>query len=52
MARQQRQRHVYVSLNDKMTAGLFTIVIRVSGNKDTMNDDEATLEIVIRRTRL
>lgn len=31
--------------NDKMQEGLFTIVIRVSGNKDPMNDDEATLEI-------
>ncbi len=31
--------------NDKMQEGLFTMVIRVSGNKDPMNDDEATLEI-------
>jgi hypothetical protein len=31
--------------NDKMTEGLYTIVIRLSGNKDPMNDDEATLEI-------
>src|SRR5580765_2166410 len=31
--------------NDKMLEGLFTIVIRLSGNKDPMNDDDATLEI-------
>jgi hypothetical protein len=31
--------------NDKMLEGLFTIVIRVSGNKDPMNDDDATVEI-------
>jgi hypothetical protein len=31
--------------NDKMQDGLYTMVIRVSGNKDPMNDDEATLEI-------
>jgi hypothetical protein len=31
--------------NDKMQDGLFTIVIRLSGNKDPMNDDAATLEI-------
>lgn len=31
--------------NDKMVEGLYTIVIRISGNKDPMNDDEATLEI-------
>jgi hypothetical protein len=31
--------------NDKMLEGLFTIVIRISGNKDPMNDDDATLEI-------
>jgi hypothetical protein len=31
--------------NDKMLEGLYTIVIRLSGNKDPMNDDEATLEI-------
>jgi hypothetical protein len=31
--------------NDKMLEGLFTIVIRVSGNKDPMNDDNATVEI-------
>lgn len=31
--------------NDKMLEGLYTIVIRVSGNKDPMNDDDATLEI-------
>ena len=31
--------------NDKMQEGLFTMVIRVSGNKDPLNDDDATLEI-------
>src|SRR5947199_10186937 len=31
--------------NDKMLEGLFTVVIRISGNKDRMNDDDATLEI-------
>src|SRR5215831_6831158 len=31
--------------NDKMLEGLFTIVVRISGNKDPLNDDEATLEI-------
>jgi len=31
--------------NDKMLEGLFTIVVRVSGNKDPMNDDDATVEI-------
>jgi hypothetical protein len=31
--------------NDKMQDGLYTMVIRVSGNKDPMNDDNATLEI-------
>src|SRR5215471_17598403 len=31
--------------NDKMLEGLYTIVIRISGNKDAMNDDNATLEV-------
>lgn len=31
--------------NDKMTEGLYTIVIRLSGNQDPMNDTDATLEI-------
>ena len=31
--------------NDKMLEGLYTIVVRISGNKDPLNDDEATLEI-------
>ena len=31
--------------NDKMMEGLYTVVIRISGNKDPMNDDDATLEI-------
>jgi hypothetical protein len=31
--------------NDKMQDGLFTVVIRVSGEKDPMNDDAAMVEI-------
>jgi hypothetical protein len=31
--------------NDKMQDGLYTMVVRVSGDKDPMNDDNATLEI-------
>ena len=31
--------------NDKMQEGLFTMVIRVSGNKDPLNDDDAVVEI-------
>ena len=31
--------------NDKMQEGLFTMVIRVSGNQDPMNDSNATVEI-------
>lgn len=31
--------------NDKMLEGLYTIVVRVSGNKDPMNDDDAVVEI-------
>jgi hypothetical protein len=31
--------------NDKMRGGLYTMVIRISGNKDPMNDDNATMEI-------
>ena len=31
--------------NDKMIEGLYTIVIRISGNQDPINDDNATLEI-------
>lgn len=31
--------------NDKMQEGLYTMVIRVSGNKDPVNDDDATVEI-------
>jgi hypothetical protein len=30
---------------DKMLEGLYTIVVRVSGNKDPMNDDDAIVEI-------
>ena len=37
----------YLSIrgNDKMLEGLYTIVVRVSGNKDPMNDDDALVEI-------
>jgi hypothetical protein len=31
--------------NDKMQDGLYTVVIRVSGNQDPMNDTDATVEI-------
>jgi hypothetical protein len=31
--------------NDKMQDGLYTMVIRISGNQDPRNDDNATLEI-------
>jgi hypothetical protein len=31
--------------NDKMQEGLYTMVIRISGNKDPLNDDSATVEI-------
>jgi len=31
--------------NTQMREGLYTVVIRISGNKDPMNDDDATLEI-------
>jgi hypothetical protein len=31
--------------NDKMQEGLYTVVIRISGNKDPMNDDNAVVEI-------
>jgi len=31
--------------NDKMQEGLYTIVIRISGNQDPMNDSDATVEI-------
>ena len=31
--------------NDKMLEGLYTIVIRLSGNQEEMNDTDATLEI-------
>jgi hypothetical protein len=31
--------------NDKMLAGLYTMVVRISGNRDPMNDDDATVEI-------
>jgi len=31
--------------NTQMQEGLYTVVIRISGNKDPMNDDNATVEI-------
>ena len=31
--------------NDKMQEGLYTMVIRISGNADPMNDNDATVEI-------
>ena len=31
--------------NDKMQEGLYTMVIRISGNADPMNDDDAVVEI-------
>ena len=39
--------HAYLSqrANDKMLDGLYTMVIRISGNKDPMNDDQVTFEV-------
>jgi hypothetical protein len=39
--------HAYLSqrANDKMLDGLYTMVIRLSGNADPMNDDNVTFEI-------
>jgi hypothetical protein len=39
--------HAYLSqrANDKMLDGLYTMVIRVSGNADPMNDDHAIFEV-------
>ena len=39
--------HAYLSqrANDKMLDGLYTMVVRISGNKDPMNDDEVTFEV-------
>jgi hypothetical protein len=31
--------------NDKMQEGLYTVVVRISGNQDPMNDTDATLEV-------
>lgn len=31
--------------NDKMQEGLYTVVVRISGNQDPMNDSDATVEI-------
>jgi hypothetical protein len=36
---------LHLRANDKMQGGLYTMVIRVSGNKDPMNDDDAIVEI-------
>lgn len=39
--------HAYLSqrANDKMLDGLYTMVIRLSGNADPMNDENVTLEV-------
>jgi len=39
--------HAYLSqrANDKMLDGLYTMVVRISGNKDPMNDDQVTFEV-------
>jgi hypothetical protein len=39
--------HAYLSqrANDKMLEGLYTFVIRVSGNQDPMNDTDAVVEV-------
>jgi len=39
--------HAYLSerANDKMLDGLYTMVIRLSGNQDPMNDDHVTFEV-------
>ena len=36
---------LFLRSNDKMLDGLFTIVVRISGAKDPMNDDNAVVEI-------
>jgi len=36
---------LHLRANDKMQGGLYTVVIRVSGNGDPMNDDNAVVEI-------
>jgi hypothetical protein len=36
---------LHLRANDKMQGGLYTVVMRISGNADPMNDDNATLEI-------
>jgi hypothetical protein len=36
---------LHLRANDKMQEGLYTMVIRVSGSQDPMNDDNATVEI-------
>lgn len=37
--------HLSTRANDKMLEGLYTIVVRVSGNGDPMNDDNAVVDI-------
>ncbi len=36
---------LFLRSNDKMLDGLYTIVVRISGTKDPMNDDDAVVEI-------
>ena len=36
---------LHLRANDQMQGGLYTMVVRISGNKDPMNDDNATVEI-------
>ncbi len=36
---------LHLRANDKMQDGLYTMVIRISGNQDPMNDSDATVEI-------
>ena len=36
---------LHLRANDKMQGGLYTMVVRISGNKDPMNDDNAVVEI-------
>jgi hypothetical protein len=37
--------NLFLRANDKMQGGLYTMVIRVTGNQDPMNDSDATVEI-------
>jgi len=36
---------LHLRANDKMQGGLYTMVVRISGNADPMNDDNAVVEI-------